>query len=276
MIHYTEAASVRHDAHSARARSGWAQPHRLPGSDAGNRDDGAPLPQHTRFAEDNLHARVVLADRSALVRAGLRVALSTDSGVEIVGEARDSRDAAAKAQHLQADLLVLDAELPELDCLPTLRLLQRRCPKTRVLLLGTHAVPDFVHQAREAGVAGYVAKAASLPEVRSAVREVLTGEVPVDKHVSHPAPEHVLGMPEGAESASQRLTAREIQVIERVARGRTNREIGEELVITSNTVRAHIEHILAKLEARDRTQAAVRAIELGYLREAMHAFMTAD
>jgi DNA-binding NarL/FixJ family response regulator len=223
-------------------------------------------------------ARVVLADRSALVRAGLRVALEMDSQVEVVGEARDGRDAAAKAHELQADLLVLDTDLPEIDGWSVLQLLQRRCPKTRVLLLGTLVACDFVRQAREAGVAGYVPKAASLPEVRSAVREALTGDMPVDQHIAHQALARVLDRqsPGAAQPASPRLTAREIQVIERVARGRTNREIGAELVITSNTVRAHIEHILAKLDARDRTQAAVRAVELGYLRgDANHAFVSA-
>jgi DNA-binding NarL/FixJ family response regulator len=216
---------------------------------------------------------VVLADRSALVRAGLRVALEMDSHV-VVGEARDGRDAAVKAQHLHADLLVLDAELPEIDGWPMLRLLHRRCPKTRVLLLGSLAAPGAIDQARAAGVAGYLPKAASLTEVRSAVHEALTGDMPVDEH----AAARVLDRqsPEGSTPATQRLTAREIEVIERVARGRTNREIGAELVITSNTVRAHIEHILAKLDARDRTQAAVRAVELGYFRDAKHAFMTAD
>jgi DNA-binding NarL/FixJ family response regulator len=187
--------------------------------------------------------------------------------VEIVAEARDSRDAVAKAQRLQPDLLVLDADMPDIDGLPTLRRLQRACPKTRVLLLGTRTAPDFVCQALEAGVAGYVLKAASLPEVRSAVREALNGDLPMDKHVARQVLRRVLGRRslEGPPAAGERLSAREIQVVERVARGCTNRQIGEELVITPHTVKAHIEHILAKLAVRDRTQAAVRAVELGYV-----------
>jgi DNA-binding NarL/FixJ family response regulator len=236
MIHYAETTTVQRD---ARSWSAWAE--------------------RIHFIEQapsgDLRARIVLADRSDLMRAGLRVALETDSQVEVVGEARDSRDAVAKARNLHADLLVLESDMLDIDGLSTLRQLQHSSPKTRVLLLGTHNAPDFMYEALEAGAAGYVLKAASLPEVRSAVREALNAR---------------RGRPvqESPQAATERLSAREIQVIEQVARGRTNRQIGAELVITPNTVKAHIEHILAKLDVRDRTQAAVRAVELGYVRHA--------
>jgi len=221
-------------------------------------------------AAGDFHARVVLADRVDLVRAGLRAALEFDPDVEVVGEARDGREAVAKARQFQADLVVLDADMPEIDGLSALQLLKQTCPKVRVLLLGTCTAPDYVCQVLDAGAAGYVLKAASLSEVRSAVREALRGDLPIDARVVRQVLRRVLDTPalEASPPGHERLSAREIQVLERVARGRTNRQIGEDLVITPHTVKAHIEHILAKLSVRDRTQAAVRAIELGYVRKA--------
>jgi len=201
-------------------------------------------------------SRVVLADSVDLMRAGLRAALETDAHLAIVGEACDMREAVGAVQRLGADLLVLDVELPGFDGVQTLDYLRRTCPRTKTLLLGASEARGFVREARAAGAAGYLLKAASLFELRSAVRLALSGECPA---------------PIDADRAGARLSPREIQVLACVARGRTNRQIGEELVITPHTVKIHIEHILDKLEVQDRTEAAVRAVELGYVRRGKSA-----
>jgi DNA-binding NarL/FixJ family response regulator len=207
------------------------------------------------------------------VRAGLRAALELDSLDAIVGEARHIGEALEATRRLQADLLVVDVELLGFNGLQTLQRLKQTCPKTNVLLLGTQAAGDFVYRALAAGVAGYLLKEASLVRVRSAIRRALRGELAIDEHLARQVLRGVAVKPAGDGAAAPRplLTRREIQVVECVARGCTNRQIADELVITPNTVKIHIEHILNKLDVQDRTHAAVRAVELGYVRSDKHA-----
>ena len=216
----------------------------------------------------SLRSRIVLADSLDLVRAGLRAALKLDSHLAIVGEARHVREALVAMQRLQPDLLVVDVELPGFDGLQTLQALKQACPKTKVLLLGTRAPDDFVYRALGAGVAGYLLKEASLFKVRLAIRQALRGELSIDEHFARQVVRAVIDKRAGNAESTPRplLSPRELQVVECVARGYTNRQIAAELVITPHTVKIHIEHILDKLDVQDRTQAAVRALELGYVR----------
>jgi DNA-binding NarL/FixJ family response regulator len=277
MSHDTDAMIVQRDSRAPQRWSAGKQRVLLPGSEVRCAERWHGLPRNVwlaNYAEaQDLRARVVLADRVDLIRAGLRSALGTDSHLHVVGEARDGREAVATVQRFQADLLVLDADMPDIDSFQTLQLLQRTCPKTRVLLFGARPATDFAYQAVQAAVAGYVQKAASLAEVLSAVRAALQDECPVDTHTARQVLRQVIDKQslEAPPVPHLRLSAREIEVVDRIALGRTNRQIAEELVITVHTVKSHIEHILAKLNVRDRTQAAVRAVELGYVREGRRA-----
>jgi DNA-binding NarL/FixJ family response regulator len=196
-----------------------------------------------------------------------------DPHLAIVGEARHIHEALEATRRLQVDLLVVDVELPGFDGLQTLRCLKQTCPQTKILLLGTRAAGDFVHKALATGVAGYLLKEASLFKVRSAIRQALRGELSIDEHLARQVLRGVVDTPAGdaMPAPPPRLSPREIQVVECVARGCTNRQIAEELVITPHTVKVHIEHILVKLDVQDRTHAAVRAVELGYVRSDKHA-----
>jgi PAS domain S-box-containing protein len=214
-------------------------------------------------------ARVLVADDHAVMRAGLRAILAQDQRLQVVGEAQDGREAVALATRLQPDLVLMDVVMPDWDGLQATRALKQACPMTSVLMLSMFDDPDVLLDAVRAGAAGYVLKAASEADVRAAIWEALDGNFPVDQRMarevlerlSHEVERHPAVPP----PSGPQLSAREHEVLERVARGQTNREIADELIIASNTVKIHVEHILSKLGVSDRTQAAVRAIELGYI-----------
>jgi PAS domain S-box-containing protein len=213
-------------------------------------------------------ARVLVADDYAMTRAGLRAILAQDQRLQLVGEARNGREAVAMATRLQPDLVLMDVRMPDMDGLQATRALKQTCPMTTVLILSMFEDAEVLLEAVRAGAAGYVLKAASEEDVRSAIWEVLDGNFPVDARMAREVLRrlsHERGQDRAATSTA-RLSAREHEVLDHLARGQTNREIGEELVITPNTVKIHVERILSKLGVSDRTQAAVRAIELGYIR----------
>jgi two-component system, NarL family, response regulator LiaR len=212
-------------------------------------------------------ARVLVADDHELTRAGLRGILADDPGLDLIGEASEGREAVALAQALQPDLVLMDLRMPGLDGLEATRMLKRVSPMTSVLVLSMFEDTELLVAAVKAGAAGYVLKTASEVALRSAIWEVLAGGLAVDQHLARKVLLRLASEqpPKPAPSPSDLLSAREHEVLRLVARGHTNREIAEDLIITSNTVKIHVEHILAKLGVSDRTQAAVRAIELGYI-----------
>jgi DNA-binding NarL/FixJ family response regulator len=212
-------------------------------------------------------ARVVVADDHDLTRAGLRFILAQDTRLELVGEARDGREAVALATTLQPDLVLMDLRMPGMDGLQATRALREACPMTSVLILSMFEDADLLLEAMKAGAAGYVLKTASEADVRTAVWDALDGNFPVDQLLARQVLQRISNErgPRRAAPSNARLSPREQEVLERLARGHTNREIGEELNITPHTVKIHVEHILSKLGVSDRTQAAVRAIELGYI-----------
>jgi DNA-binding NarL/FixJ family response regulator len=217
-------------------------------------------------------ARVLLADDHDLTRAGLRLLLGEDASIEVVGEARDGVEAVRLATLLQPDLVLMDVRMPLMDGLEATRALKRSSPMTSVLILSTMDDVDLLLEAVRAGAAGYVLKAADEADLRAAIREALAGELPVDQGMTREVFRRLsVERSPGANAMATatppalKLSPRERQVVSLLARGSTNREIGEALHITPNTVKIHVEHILAKLQVSDRTQAAVRAIELGYV-----------
>jgi DNA-binding NarL/FixJ family response regulator len=212
-------------------------------------------------------ARIVIADDHDLTRMGLRSLVSDERGLELVGEARDGREALELCRRLQPDMAILDVRMPEMDGLTTTRLIKREMPRTAVLLVSLHATPEYIIEAMEAGASGYMLKEAPFSELAAAIRQVLRGESMLTEAL---AARMLRRLGKHAEAnqplLADPLTPRELEVLRLVAQGKTNREIAARLMIAPGTVKLHVEHIISKLDVSDRTQAAVRAIQFGLLR----------
>jgi DNA-binding NarL/FixJ family response regulator len=213
--------------------------------------------------------RVIVAGDNALTRAGLRSILADEPGLRFVGEASDGPGAVFLAGSAQPDLVLMDVRPPGMDDVETIRTLKRVCPTTRVLILSMFDDAVMFLEAVKAGAVGFVLKTATEAALRTAIREALASDPLVDQC---PAREVLLRLANAQPRArtamaapNDPLSAREREVLALVACGRTNSGISAELMITAHTVKTHVEHIVAKLHVRDRTQAAVRAIELGYI-----------
>ena len=209
-------------------------------------------------------ARLVIADDHELARAGLRVMLTGQRGLEVIGEAANGREALTLCRRLQPELALIDVRMPEQDGLATCRAIKQECPATSVILVTMHENPEYLLEALKAGAAGYVLKDISQRELIAAVQGVLRGESILNKELVIRLLGHVAGQtPSQEELLLGRLSPREREVLQLLTQGQTNREIAKKLIVSVSTVKIHVEHILAKLGVSDRTQAAVRAIELG-------------
>ena len=221
-------------------------------------------------------ARLLIADDHDLVREGLRAVLAGEEDLEVVGEATDGEEALKMCRALKPDLVLMDVRMPKSDGLEATRAIKEEMPQVSVVMVTMHENPDYLLEAIRAGAAGYILKDAEGERLVGAVRRTLNGESPLAQELAMqllvrmanetqeeepPSPrtdEHRDSMPGG-------ITMREIEVLRLLAQGRTNPEIAQELEISRGTVKIHVQHIIAKLGVSDRTQAAVRAIELGLL-----------
>ncbi len=206
--------------------------------------------------------RVLIVDDHDLARAGLASLLSTDPRLHIVGEAATGREALAICRQLRPDLVLMDVRIPDLDGLAATRAIKQECPSTSVIIVTMHENADYLVEALRAGAAGYVLKGATKQELLSTVSRVVSGEPVINSGLTVQLLRRLLRTDTVATAAAQ-LTAREYDVLRLVVHGQTNGEIAHGLRISRSTVKAHVEHILDKLGVSDRTQAAVRAVELG-------------
>jgi len=212
-------------------------------------------------------ARIVIADDHELARAGLRAMLTDQRGFELVGEASNGQEALQLCRRLQPDLALIDVRMPEMDGLSTCRAVKQECPATSVILVTMHANPEYLFEALKAGAAGYVLKDVSQRELISAVQKVLHGESILNQELVARLLQRLASETQSREDLpAGRLSPREREVLELLTKGQTNREIARKLTVSVSTVKIHVEHILAKLGVSDRTQAAVRATEMGLLR----------
>jgi DNA-binding NarL/FixJ family response regulator len=212
-------------------------------------------------------ARLVIADDHELIRAGLCAMLTGQRGLEVVGEAANGREALALCRRLQPDLALIDVRMPEMDGLATCRSIKQECPATSVILITVYEKSEYLIEALKAGAAGFVLKDITQPELITSVRRVLRRESLLNSEVVVRLLGHLDGeTPSREELLPKQLSEREYEVLRLLAQGKTNPEIAQQLTISVGTVKIHVEHILAKLRVSDRTQAAVRAIELGLLR----------
>lgn len=212
--------------------------------------------------------RVLVADDQAIVRAGFALILAAQPDIDVVGEAEDGLAAVSMAQRLRPDVVLMDIRMPRLDGLEATRLLvaDDADGKTRVVILTTFDLDEYVFDALRAGASGFLLKDATRDELVAAVRIVAAGDALLAPSVTRRVIRAFARVPQPSnfsEAALATLTAREREVLALVARGSSNAEIGDALSVSEHTVKTHVAHILHKLELRDRIQAVVLAYEIG-------------
>jgi DNA-binding NarL/FixJ family response regulator len=209
--------------------------------------------------------RVLLADDQALVRAGFRLIINGEPDLEVVGEAANGEEAVAAAAELEPDVALMDVRMPELDGIEATRRIVAGANGTRVLMLTTFDLDEYVVDAFRAGASGFLLKTAPPQQLIAAIRTVHEGEALLAPASTRRLIEQ-FAQPRGDARALRELTAREADVLRLLARGLTNAEIAGELVVEPSTVKSHVASLLAKLDLRDRVQAVVFAYENGVVR----------
>jgi len=211
--------------------------------------------------------RVLIADDQALVRVGLRKILENEPQVAVVGEAGNGQDAVAAARRLRPDAVLMDIRMPVLDGIEATRRIVRAQPSTRVLILTTFGLDEYVYDALRAGASGFMLKDAPPEEIAAAVQIVASGDALLAPAVTRAVIEEFTRLPARAQPAVPRavgeLTPREREVLHLLIRGLSNPEICRELVISEATAKTHVARILQKLGLRDRVQAVIYAYETG-------------
>jgi NarL family two-component system response regulator LiaR len=207
--------------------------------------------------------RVLLVDDHAVVREGLRNFLALQDGLEIVGEACDGNEAIEQAQRLEPNVILMDLVMPGLDGIGAMRQLRARSPASRVIVLTSFLEDERVLPAIQAGAAGYLLKNVAPAELARAIRAAHAGEAIIDPTAAARLVHAIADDARPRIEEPERLTRRERDVLELIARGQSNKRIALELGISEKTVKTHVGHLLAKLGVTDRTQAALMAVEEG-------------
>ena len=211
--------------------------------------------------------RVLIADDQQLVRTGLRMILDAEPDIDVVGEATNGHEAVAMTRQLQPDVVLMDIRMPELDGIEaTRRVVQRDGDtSTRVLMLTTFDLDEYVYDALRAGASGFLLKDAPANQLAAGVRMVAAGDALLAPAITRRLIEEFTATPPAASAPPglDELTPRELEVFRLVAQGKSNAEIAAELIIGETTVKTHVTRIMMKLGVRDRVQAVVLAYELG-------------
>ena len=207
---------------------------------------------------------VLVADDQSMVRAGFRLLLGDEDGIEVVAEAADGNEAVAKAARFRPTVVLMDIRMPELDGLEATRRILAADPDARVLILTTFDLDEYIYEALRAGASGFVLKDDPPEQLIAAIRTAAAGNALLSPTVTKRVIRQFAQVrPPSAPPGLEHLTAREHEVFLRIADGLSNAEIGRELYISETTVKTHVTRVLQKLELRDRVQAVVLAHQCG-------------
>ena len=213
--------------------------------------------------------RVAIVEDQELVRTGLRMILDAADGIEVVGEAADGAEVPDLVRRTAPDVVLMDIRMPDVDGIEATRRLAASGSPARVIVLTTFDLDEHVQAALRAGASGFLVKDGPAEEMLTAVRVVAAGESLLSPSVTRRVIAELVSRPEPSERrppALEELTPREEEVLRLLARGRSNAEIADELVVSHETVKSHVARILMKLGARDRVQAVIAAYEAGLVR----------
>lgn len=210
--------------------------------------------------------RIIIIDDHDIARAGMRSLIADAPGIELIGEGSNGAEALELCRQYQPDMVLMDVRMPDMDGLASTMAIKQEYPRITVILITIHDSPEYMLMALRAGASGYLLKDIKRQDLISAIRQVQRGEAFLNNELVTRVLQQIHGLALAQRhELIERLTVRELEVLRILAKGHTNREIAEQLHISTGTVKVHVEHIIAKLQVSDRTQAAVRAIEIGLL-----------
>lgn len=211
-----------------------------------------------------MSVRVLVVDDQSMVRAGFRRLLTGEEGIEVVAEASNGLEAVEKAARFRPTVALMDIRMPELDGLEATRRILAADPAARVLVLTTFDLDEYVYEALRAGASGFVLKDDPPEQLIAAVRTVAAGDALLSPAVTKRVIKQFVRVPRPAPPRElEELTDREREILQLIAAGLSNAEIGERLYIGETTVKTHVTHIFQKLGLRDRVQAVVLAYQTG-------------
>lgn len=206
--------------------------------------------------------RLLIVDDHVFVRKGVRALLATEEDIEVVGEAQDGQQALERIKEHQPDVVLLDLLMPKMGGIEVIEHVIAENPGVRILVLTSFVADDKVFPAIKAGALGYLLKDSEPEELIHAIRQVYKGESPLSPVIARKVLQEI-SRPSEQELSEDPLTEREVDILQHIAKGRSNREIAEVLVLSEATVRTHVSNILGKLHLANRTQAALYALRKG-------------
>jgi DNA-binding NarL/FixJ family response regulator len=214
--------------------------------------------------------RVLLVDDQALFREGLETLLSVHKDIQVVGQTSNGQEAVEVAAKVQPDVVLMDVRMPILDGVRATRLLKKALPHCKVIVLTTFDDDEYIFDALRNGAVGYLLKDVASAQLVEAIRAAARGESILEPSVAAKVITEFTRVSSMVPSAQMEglvepLSERELEILALIARGASNKEIASQLYIAEGTVKNHMTHILGKLGVRDRTQAALKARELGLL-----------
>jgi DNA-binding NarL/FixJ family response regulator len=200
--------------------------------------------------------RILSVDDHPLLREGIAAVINSQSDMQLVADAANAQDAILQFRKNRPDVTLMDLRLPDMSGVDTMIAIRKEFPSARIILLTTFEGDVEIQRALEAGARGYLLKSTPPKELLEVIREVHAGKKRIPSQIAAQLAEHL---------SDEDLTTREIEVLRQIAEGNRNRDIGERLFITEETVKVHVKHIMEKLGASDRTQAVAIAIRRGII-----------
>ncbi|MCK4316177.1 MAG: response regulator transcription factor [Anaerolineae bacterium] len=207
--------------------------------------------------------RIVIIDDHEIVRRGISAILQGDHEFQVVGEAADGKEALRIVRETQPDVALVDVRLPEISGIELCYRIQSEAPQTQVLILTSYLDGNVVRECIRAGAKGYVLKDVVSTDLRRSIRELMRGESPMDPRAARMMIHWLRDGPEA--NTPDHFTLREIEILRLIAEGLTNREIGERVCLSENTVKTYIQGLYQKLDAHNRIEAVMRATKWGLL-----------
>ena len=203
--------------------------------------------------------KVLFVDDHEMVRIGVAAYLSSQSDIEVVGEADNGQKAVSMALELRPDIILMDLVMPEMDGIEATKLIMEKWPEAKIIIVTSFLDDEKVYPALEAGATSYMLKTSKASEIADAVRATYRGQSVLEPEVTGKMMEKLRHPKKNM--LHEQLTAREMEVLLLMAKGKSNQEIADELFIALKTTKVHVSNILSKLEVQDRTQAVIYAFK---------------